>query len=824
MPEPQGEAARGGFGGRRWPEAIPPIRPLAQADRPGPRTAPGFGGSGWREREAPDREPSEQSDDSETEPRRRRPAPPSPYPRLSLPALSGTVRVVRDACGVPHLFARSEHDAWVALGFCMAEDRLWQMDLLRRLATGRAAEALGPALAHHDALVRTAGVPRRAAAAAAAASGLARDVLAAFTAGVNAARVEIRPAECELLGCEVEPWTIADSLAIELLASWSRALRVWPAKLLMARVVAVAGLERARWIAGVPIELEMAGEERAAVWRRIDPRILDLVAGLPGADTPSGVASAISAQRTQGGAPLLLAAPGGAETLPGPGYAVHLEAQGIAVAGLVDLGSPILRNARSRRCAWATVSAEIDDADCVLEELDGIGNFRAGAEWVKLAVRREVVRVRGGESLHFEVAETRHGPLVSHLVDQLCGAGDARSPGVALRWGGNPIGSAIAGWVGVMRARNLAEVASAAEGIDRGPLPVRLVAADADGAVGSWLLGGCPVRDAQAKLPVRGWLGEAQWRAVEGLSRSVERGEAVGGVVVAGAGTVAAASVELPTIAGELPGRHAARRLAQLLGRDEPIGTDTCAGALRDVLDLAVADVLPEVRRALDSPQAAADPRLAPLRPMLLAWRGEAAADSAAAALTYLALLVFLPAELFPASRFGPLASDLHLLWPVLARLLAAPVSPWFAGEEAKASALCAALGRAADWLREQLGGDSQAWSWGAIHRAEPRHPLATEERFATGPPTPAAGSAFTVWQRATRRLEVPFTVAGGPVARMIVDLASDEVQLALPAGESGRMDTAHALDQAEAWREGRLLTLRLTSEVAGEIRELVSG
>ena len=164
--------------------------------------------------------------------------------------------------------------------------------------------------------------------------------------------------------------------------------------------------------------------------------------------------------------------------------------------------------------------------------------------------------------------------------------------------------------------------------------------------------------------------------------------------------------------------------------------------------------------------------------------------------------------------------------WWGAARIVTAPTSPWFGSEEDKDRMLVGAFGRAAAWCAERMGNDPAAWTWGALHELAPRHPLGSHETFAAGAPAawPAPGSSFTVWQHRFAGAEPPYPVVLSPAVRMVADLSGDEVRLALPTGESGRVNNPHLLDQLEAWRTGGCLTIRLGGEVTGDITELVPG
>lgn len=733
-----------------------------------------FGGSGWTGSPGLASDTPEPASPPKKKPagRRKRASGPT-HPRRTLAALGTSVDVLRDPAGVAHVYAKSERDAYAALGFCMAEDRLWQMDFVRRRATGRSAELVGAGALRRDALVRTAGIPRRAAAAASRLDGVARDVLAAFAGGVNAARARAKPPECERIGHEIEPWTIADSLAIELYLAWCVAAASWPEKLLVARALAAGGVERARIIASRPVDFGLMNDERLASWKRIDPRVIELARETE-VGLPSGYAAALAGERT-GGAAVLAASIELPLTEPGLLYPVCLEGPGLRSAGLAHLGMPALLAGRNDHVAWGVTAARLDDVDCVLEELDGIGGFRAESGWEKLGRRRETVRVRDGDALRLEVSETRHGPLLSHLVAQLDGPSDVDRPiPVALRWGVNSLGTALPGLLAIARAGGLDDAVEAAPLLDRSPLPMEAVIADAAGGLARVLGGARPARAALAALPVRGWVSEAKWTGLEPLSARSS---------VCESGFVAACGV-LEDGATEYVSKVRQDRLACLLAEARNI--DDLGAAAEDILDDAARAALPAVRAALDGAGF-------PSGSLLADWDGSADAASGGAALFYVAL-PHLVASLLPSSRFGPVGSSRDLALGAVARLLA--------GGEDRAEAIADAFRQAEQWLEQRLGPDRRTWSWGAVQTLSASHPIPDPE--APRPPAqPASGSPFTVLGTRSSGTRPSYEVEVASGGRVLSDLSTKQLRIVGRGGETvltiGKRPTSERVELVSA-------------------------
>ncbi len=745
----------GGFGASPWTDAgVPPESSGEPVDRRSP-----FGGDGWSG------SPGLATDSGESDPkkdkpagRRRRSKGPT-HTRRTLAALGSSADLYRDANGVAHVYAKTERDAYAALGFCMAEDRLWQMDFLRRRAGGRSAEILGSSAARHDALLRTVGVPRRAAAAASRMDGIGRDVLAAFAGGVNAARAIVKPPECERLGYEIEPWTIADSLAIELYLAWTCSAATWPEKLLVAHTLATAGIEAARAIASRPIDAAAAADERLSLWRRIDMRIVDLVQE-PEVGTPAGHVAAL------GMAGLLSASVELPRMVPSPMYPIVLDAPDFKVAGVAHLGMPALLAGRNESLAWGVTGARADDADCVLEELDGIGGFRSESGWEKLARRREMVRVRDGDTLKLEVAETRHGPLLSHLQEQLDGALEGERPvGLALCWGANSLGTALPGLLAIARSGSTEDVLADASELDRSPLPLEALVADREGTVAHVFGGAVPVRSAAARLPVRGAISEGRWSGIEPLSAGSAKAEGDAAVAV---GALGAGGNQ-----GVLEWRG--QRWAAML--QNATSTTVLEEAPADVGDMAAEAMLPVVRSAL------AVPGFETARRILEEWDARAERDSTGAALFYVAL-AGLPESLFADVRRGRAARCReNALAAVVRALTAAEPRP------DRDEAIRAAVRGAQTWLEERLGSDPSLWRWGQVLTRTDAE-ICPDPETPPSVPQPASGSPFTILGQRSTSERPPFDVDVAEAVRVYADLSAgllrvvrDGVELVLTLG-----------------------------------------
>ncbi|HWI18569.1 MAG TPA: penicillin acylase family protein, partial [Vicinamibacterales bacterium] len=342
--------------------------------------------------------------------------------QVSLPGLSSPVEVLFDPHGVPHVYATNEDTAWFAAGALHARDRRWQMELYRRVTTGRLSEALGDTTIPFDQRFLTLGLRAAAEAEWQRASPQVRAALEAYAAGVNAATSlmigRLRPVEFQILGITPPDWTPLDSLAVGRLLTW-RLAENHRAELVRAALVEKFGETAARQLTGVypssaPAILD--GVTRppqslpAPVARVIPPGLEWLSGGMRRGNSNNWV---LASGRTKAGRPLLANDPHLPIEFPSVWYEMHLVAAGLDVIGVTIPGVPFVVLGHNARIAWGMTATNADVQDLALERID-VGRKRAmyRGEWVPVEVTQADIPVRGrSQPLPFEVWKTRNGPI-----------------------------------------------------------------------------------------------------------------------------------------------------------------------------------------------------------------------------------------------------------------------------------------------------------------------------------------------------------------------------------------------------------------------------
>lgn len=383
---------------------------------------------------------------------------------VHLAGLSAPVAVRRDAHGVPHIEAASETDLFMAQGYVAAQDRLWQMDVLRRFANGTLSEVMGPSQLQHDKAQRVMGFAKIAQRVYANLPAADRARFDAYARGVNLFIEQNRdhlPPEFRLLGYRPQPWSGVDSasaglIVVEMLDTH------WQTKLARERVASKlrnkqleddlfpVGSWRDRPPTGIPYDInrplappsrldyddedEDEDEPTETLARPLldgpEFRALQRVLGLPTCDgcQPGSNNWVVSGTHTASGKPLLANDMHLELTVPGIWYMADLKAPGYHAAGVTLPGMPYVIEGHNEHVAWGITALMGDVQDLYVEKLDGKGRYETSdGSWKPLHVEREIIRVRGGRTVKLDVQSTEHGPLLNPVLPK------EKRP-IALKW------------------------------------------------------------------------------------------------------------------------------------------------------------------------------------------------------------------------------------------------------------------------------------------------------------------------------------------------------------------------------------------------------
>ncbi len=739
---------------------------------------------------------------------------------LRLPGLDRPVTVLRDRWGIPHIRAEGgSADAFRAQGFVHAADRLFQMELNRRRALGRAAEWLGPAAAEADVLARRLGVEAASRRDAAGLGAEARAMTHAYAEGVNAflASGAPRPAEYALLGAEPEPWEGWHSIAVMRrlgLLMGSVWFKLWRAAALPLLGPGLVGKLRydddGRDLLLLPPGVEAPRWQ--AMLRDLAPGIAALLGTAEGDATGGGSNNwAVSPAMSATGRPILAGDPHRVFEIPNMYAQGHLACDAFDVIGLTVPGVPGFPHfAHNGRVAWCVTHAFVDIHDLFVERLDE-GRTQAAWQdgWRPLQRREEVVAIRGAASRSVTVLESAHGPIIAEGEGGLALA--LRSVQFAetdLSFDCLPR---------MLRAQGVAALFEATRGW--GLIDHNLVAGDTEGRIGHLVRARIPRRPrSNGWLPVPGWTGAQEWQgwiAHEDMPQVIDPPD---GLIVTANNRVAAEDGPDYLCTDCHPPYRAKRILERLRAEPAARSVEGAAALHGDTLS-ANARLFRDRLAAISPP---ADPAAAALRDALLAWDGRMEAG-ATAPTAYIALRRALTALLAERSGLAGLSGHPFLavapgvvpqnqLWWTLPTLLRADDTALLGGMD-WAEALDAALRTAAA---------APSAPWGEAHRPRFAHPLSAMFPGAAAllDPVglPVGGDTDTV-------LANGLLCAGGPaatygaLARYVFDVGDwENSRWTVFHGASGHPGSPHYADQHAEWAAARMVPMTYGWEtLAGE-------
>ncbi len=737
--------------------------------------------------------------------------------KVKLAGLRAPVRVERDPWGVAHIYAANQHDLFFAQGYVAAQDRLFQMELWKRSGQGRLAEVTGESELQHDIRARLLRYRGDMDTEYRSYSADTKEILEAFTAGINAYIAERTvpggpglPVEFQAAGFAPEPWKPEDCL--NRMAAFSMTGNAF-SELAHAEALAAVGVQEATAIGGFDPRVSLDPAE-GVDYAGLSPELLkDLV----GSDRRIAFEArvkegsnnwVVSGKLTATGKPILANDPHRILAEPSLRYIVHLVAPGWNVIGAGEPALPGVAAGHNERIAWGFTIFGLDQQDLYLEEKNPAngGEYRTEKGWEKFQTEREEFRVRDARPATVELRFTRHGPVLWE---------DAKRA-LVLHWVGAEPGTAgYLGSLAVDRAENWNEFS---EAMRRWKVPSEnMVYADVEGNIGEFSAGLAPLRSWTGLLPVPG-AGGFEWSGfvpTEKLPHSFNPD----------AGFIATANhkmipegypyrvgyewapperfLRIPAVLREAASRHHALTM--------------------DDMEALQSDVTSELARALvASLRAAPGGSGDPYRKMMLAWDGRITRNSGAAA-----LYEIWSAELQNAliERSVPAAARKLVRGLETADLMDAFVKE--VPSAAKSELLNTTLAKAAGKMKSLQGPDASQWAWGKLHVLRLRHgldallPVSLVDPGAVERP----GDGHTV--NATAYRPGSYEQVAGASYREVMDLSDWDRSVAINTpGQSGQPGSKHYADLLPLWNDGQYFPLNYSKSAvdraAMDILELV--
>lgn len=738
---------------------------------------------------------------------------------LQLQGLSAPVDVRWDERGVPHLKAANDDDLYRALGYLHAQDRLFQMEMLRRLSRGELAEVLGPKLLPTDRLFRTLGIRQRADAVAAGmdVNSPSAKALLAYLDGVNQYQ-DTRPApmEFQILGIQKRPFKPEDTLSVAgyLAYSFAVAFRTEPVLTrvrddLGAPYLDVFDLDyHPDGVLGSPSATQALNDATHTMLARlaqVSAEALPL-AGLPQFEGSN--AWAVSGRLTDSGKPLLAGDPHISFATPAVWWEAHLQSPGFELYGHFQALNPSALLGHNQQFAWSLTMFQNDDVDLIAEKTDAShpDQVLIKGQWHRMTTREETIQVKGAEPVRLTLRSTPHGPIINEALGTAAG----QTP-IALWWAfletPNPV---LQAFHELNRADTLEKARTASSHIHAPGL--NIVWANAKGDIGWWAAALIPERPAGVNpaFILDGSTAQADKLGFRPFADNPQEENPQRGYIISANHQPATGQ----PVAGyyNLPDR--ARRLNQQLADSNRRWNTSNSRALQ--LDdgtayhsRLLASVVPVLK-----PQLAALPEESALLDKLAAWDGRYGVTA-----TEPALFAQLLYEITKEAMADELGTDNFALMlrtrsldDALPRLVSDAASPWWdkrgtPAKEDRAAGLLAAWKATLAHLRTLYGQDPAQWTWGQAHQVTHAHPLGQQkplDRIFNVGPFPAPGGRETPNNYSYTTGPAPWSTVYGPSTRRLIDLAAPGQSVGInPVGQSGVWGDKHYADQAPLHMRG---------------------
>ena len=736
--------------------------------------------------------------------------------QVELYTLKEPVTVRYDERGVPHIRAGNQLDMYRALGYVQAQDRLFQMEIMRRLARGELAEILGPKLVETDKLFRSLRIRERAATYVNALDqqSPAWQALQAYLDGINQYQAtHAKPVEFDVLGIPPRAFTAEDTISIAgyMAYSFATAFRTEP---LLTYVRDQLGSD---YLKVFDLQWQPKGVLPPALaandWKTLGAlaQLSDSAlsqAGLPQFEGSN--AWAVSGRRTQNGKPLLAGDPHIRFSVPSVWYEAQLSAPDFELYGYHQALVPFAFLGNNREFGWSLTMFQNDDLDLIAEKTHPKNPNQVWyhGQWVDMTRTEQEIAVKGESPVTLVLRQSPHGPIVNDVLGDIAG----NTP-IAMWWGfletKNPI---LEGFYQLNRANTVSKARKAATYIQAPGLNV--VWANAHGNIGWWAAAQLPRRPAGVNpaFILDGSSAQADKLGFYPFSANPQEvNPSRGYIVSANFQPVSPTGLEIPgyyNLADR--GQQLNRQLSDAsvkwnLKNSQALQLGTTTGYAQRVLK----PLLPVLRKGVS------DPAELKLVEQLAQWKGDYPLDSTSA--TLFNQLLFSLADAAMHDELGDAFFDILLTTRVideaLPRLVASPDSPWWdnrhtLANETRADTVNVAWRNSLVQLKATLGDDPAQWQWGRAHTLTHEHPLGKQKPldwlFNVGP-FAAPGSHEVPNNLSAKLGPAPWAVGYGPSTRRLIDFADPTHTLTInPVGQSGVPFDKHYKDQAQSYIEGR--------------------
>jgi penicillin G amidase len=725
---------------------------------------------------------------------------------IKLSSLKAPVTVVRDEYGVPHIQAENEHDLFLAQGYVQAQDRLFQMDLSRRQASGRLSEVIGKAAIDRDKYFRTLGLRRAAEASYNQYSEQGKNTLEWFAEGVNLYIKEMKeanklPFEFTILGYKPEEWTAVDSLTIgkymafDLGGNWEdQAFRQYL--------------------------LQNFPEDKAYDLFPSYPKDAPYIISKNEIDFGKTLSSAViphefngsnnwvvSGSKTKSGKPILADDPHLSLGTPSIWYQMHLESPDLNVSGVIFAGIPGIILGHNESIAWGVTNTGPDVQDLFIEKRNPNNQeeYLFMDKWEKATIIEEPIKVKDGETIDYQVTVTRHGPIISEFA-----ADTGKDMELALQWTALEPSPELEAVLNMNKANNWEEFEKA---LEKFHTPTQnFVFAAIDGTIAYKANGKIPIRKkGDSLLPVPGWTGEYEWEGYIPFNELPK-------VINPEEGFISTANNKV--VSDEYP-YHISHnwaqpfrqmRIQEFLMEKETITIKDMQRLQMDQMNLQAKEFVPILLKQLPNNLS---PQQKEVVQVLEKWNYQDNIDMSAPLIFHLwmkNIKATLLEDEIPDEMMQLFGGQKQAVDELLRRAAEGNPGPWMISKGGLEAVLDTSLKATISEIKNMYGGKMEDWKWGSYHQVQFAHPLSAVKPlnylFNFESSIPVGGSSVTVQAASYNQDGI---VNHGGSWRFVIDAAdfTKGYHLVGP-GQSGHVLSKWYHNQMEDWVSGEYHMTRL--------------
>jgi penicillin G amidase len=753
--------------------------------------------------------------------------------------ISANVEIYRDSVAIPYIIAQSENDAAFALGFVHAQDRLFQMDMMRRAGEGRLSEILGTKTIPFDKMFLTIGIKNTVNNNFKKLDKKSIDFLQTYADGVNhfiTSAAGKYPVEFDVLGYDPYPWTPEHSLIIGRMMAWELNISWW-IDFSFAQLVQKFGEEKIKEIIPnfpennsyiIPPELKTLPAIPSA-FRDTDRAFRNFM-GLKGTHIGSNN-WVVNGILSQSGKPIIANDAHLAYSAPGKWYSVVIKSDEWNSAGFTLPGIPMIIIGKNENISWTVTNIMMDDADFYTEKLDSSKkNYQLNGDWQKLTTYKEIVKVKDSLDVVLEIRSTHRGPIISdiHPFTVLYPESDADDVPISMRWLGNDYSDEFTSYFKINRSKNWEEFKSSFS--DYSVPGQNFVYADREGNIGYMFGGKLPIRESVSPTFVYdGSTDNYDWKGIMPFEQQPFLFNPPANFIAsANNKTIQEFKYHISNL-WEPSSRY--DRIVELISSKPKHSAEDYKKYQFDFVSPYAEIVSQHILSAFENIKVT-DENLNTALTLIDKWNYEFDEFSQAPtiyAMFFKYLLENIYLDEMGKDQFNEFVFVANIPYRSVLQLLNNPSSSWFDNVntneiETKEEIIRKSLVDALNELEKKFGKNAADWQWGKLHQVKFKHAFSGVSSFIDNfiniGPYPIGGDGTTInnteyaFNEGIEEFPLfdhePFENDLGPSMRFIYDLSKpEEFFMILTTGQSGNIMSDHYKDMTKLWLYGEYVKVK---------------